>query len=817
MMASPSCLEAGSSGGVGGSASGNAVRSVAENEVVRRKALVDEAYEAVARGDALAAEGDYEGAIAEYRVALDTLPKAPMTGESREIILARYTDTSVELAQQRADNGRYGDARALLEGVLEVDPENAPANKLLAEINDPEIYNPAMSAAHVADVQRVTELLRLAEDFYELGQYEEAEAQVTQALRIDRTNSAARRMMVRINGEKNRYYQDARVHTRSRMLAAVDATWESQVPVRDIRNIAGREVEGERSRGKKAVGAKLNTIVIPKIQFIDATVSEAIEFLKIRSRDLDTLETRIEDKGVNILLKASVDGPETPRISLDVVNMPLGEALRYVTDMAGLKFKIEQFAVLIVPITDVTSDLYTRVFRVPPDFLSVGGGDAGGGADVALDPFAPASADGGAASAISKRKSAREILEDRGVSFPEGASAFFNPSSSQLIVRNTQSSIELIEAYVQDIRNQVQRQLQISTRFVEVRQTNLDELGFDWLIGPFNIAGDQVFGSGGVAGNGSVTAPGDFTFNNPVTGSPIGSNPVTKGLRFGRDAIDLDDIDAVLEAATAAGTGTTLSPGIFGISGVFTDPQFQMMIRGLAQKEGVDLMSAPTVVTRSGQRAKIEVIREFIYPVEFDPPEIPENTSGSVSAGGSFQDGDETFQVGTSQATPVTPTTPTAFEMRPVGVTMEVDPVIGSDGFTIDLNILPEVVEFEGFINYGSPIKQGVVDGNGNPGTIELTANNIQQPIFATRRVSTSVTVWDGQTVAIGGLIREDVQSVEDKVPFLGDLPMIGRLFQTKADQYFKRNLMIFVSTRMIDPSGSPIRTHDQLHGNKPQ
>ena len=130
-----------------------------------------------------------------------------------------------------------------------------------------------------------------------------------------------------------------------------------------------------------------------------------------------------------------------------------------------------------------------------------------------------------------------------------------------------------------------------------------------------------------------------------------------------------------------------------------------------------------------------------------------------------------------------------------------------------DLNLAPEVVEFEGFVNYGSPINQGAVDRNGVPTTVELTGNRIEQPVFASRRVTTAVTIWDGQTVAIGGLIREDVQTVEDKVPILGDLPAIGRLFQTKADQHFKRNLMIFVSARMIDPSGSPIRTHRELRG----
>jgi general secretion pathway protein D len=228
---------------------------------------------------------------------------------------------------------------------------------------------------------------------------------------------------------------------------------------------------------------------------------------------------------------------------------------------------------------------------------------------------------------------------------------------------------------------------------------------------------------------------------------------------------------------------------------VLTDPQFGVVIRALAQRKGVDLMSAPSVTTKGGQRATIEVIREFIYPTEFDPPQVPTNVGGGGVGGG--------IGGGGVTSIPVTPTTPTAFEMRPVGVRMEVDPTVGADGYTIDLNLLPEVTEFDGFINYGSPILS-----NGQV----LTENIINQPVFSTRKVTTAVTVWDGQTVVLGGLIREDVQDVEDKIPLLGDLPFVGRMFKSTAEDHFKRNLMIFVTAKLIDPAGQPI--NPALSGN---
>src|SRR5207244_11096934 len=98
----------------------------------------------------------------------------------------------------------------------------------------------------------------------------------------------------------------------------------------------------------------------------------------------------------------------------------------------------------------------------------------------------------------------------------------------------------------------------------------------------------------------------------------------------------------------------------------------------------------------------------------------------------------------------VTPTTPTKFDTRNTGVTLEVEPVVGANGGIIDLNLVPQVVEFEGFINYGSPINAVGVNtaaGISVSTPVLLTENVINQPIFSTRKLTTSVQVADGQTV----------------------------------------------------------------------
>jgi general secretion pathway protein D len=91
-----------------------------------------------------------------------------------------------------------------------------------------------------------------------------------------------------------------------------------------------------------------------------------------------------------------------------------------------------------------------------------------------------------------------------------------------------------------------------------------------------------------------------------------------------------------------------------------------------------------------------------------------------------------------------------------------------------------------------------------------LTQNVINQPIFSMRKVTTSVQVADGQTVVIGGLMREDVQKVEDKTPLLGDIPLVGRLFRSNIDQHVKRNLIIFVTARKVTPLGQAAEEQEE-------
>lgn len=159
-----------------------------------------------------------------------------------------------------------------------------------------------------------------------------------------------------------------------------------------------------------------------------------------------------------------------------------------------------------------------------------------------------------------------------------------------------------------------------------------------------------------------------------------------------------------------------------------------------------------------------------------------------------------------AQVTSINPgTSAITFTTQPVetGPILDVVPYVLSDGYTINLALIPSLTDFNG---YDSPPNIPSVTGNLN--VVQLP---VILPDFTVRQVVTTVNVWDNQTVVIGGLISSSVQDTKDKVPVIGDVPLIGRLFQSSSKTASKKNLMIFVTATIVDPAGNRVHSDDDL------
>lgn len=816
------------------------VSSLAQREIIRRQQAVAEADRLFLEGRTAYEKGDYQQAVDKYKQALGNVKVVPALADRNASYTQHLADASVALAQQYRKVGKKEEARVLLEGVLDpaIDPENAMAKTELNNLDDPIRNNPALDYKHTQNVDEVRRKLYMAQGHYDLGKYDHAKKEYEDVLRVDPYNVAARRGMEKIAQTKSDYYRAAYDQMRAELLMQVDSAWELSVPA-DVPTFDTTTSAGDRvPEGVAYINDKLRTIIIPRIDFQDTTLEEAIDFLRLRAAELDVRELDPAKKGVNFVIQrprnntlGGGDGggdeggvllggadPTNMRIDeLRLRNVPLSFALKSICDKLGLRTKVDDFSVRLVPRSEEGDEMFTRTFRIPPDFatrLSAAGTDGNGGGD-AGDPFAQA---GGGANAPADSLRARppiiELLRQNGIIFGDGSSATIGGSGS-LLVTNTANELDKVEQLVEIHTDGQPKQVKITTKFVEITQENNDELGFDWVFSPIGGIGGDLFGIGGTIGNGAVRTGDDFLSN--VDGSQIPGIPTspdsrvfntpTGGLRSGDYAVTRNSIDSILNNPLRTAQTPSVAPGILGVTGLFSDGQVQMIMRGLAQKKGSDLMTAPSVTARSGQKATIEVIREFIYPESYTPPEIPQNIGGGFGGQGGGQGG----QGGGGGNVPVAPASPDSFATRNTGVTLEIEPTLGENDFVIDIRFLPQIVEFEGFVNYGSPILSPSVDADGNPVTLVITDNRIEMPVFSKRSVDTSLTIYDGYTVAVGGLMREDVQIVEDKVPILGDIPVLGRLFQSEAENRIKSNLIIFVTAQIIDATGKPINGDDSM------
>lgn len=133
----------------------------------------------------------------------------------------------------------------------------------------------------------------------------------------------------------------------------------------------------------------------------------------------------------------------------------------------------------------------------------------------------------------------------------------------------------------------------------------------------------------------------------------------------------------------------------------------------------------------------------------------------------------------------------------PFGATLDVIPYVSADGYSVQMSIVPTLSEFLGYDTEFANTFRTVV------GNQEVQPTPL--PNFRVRQVVTSATVWDGQTIVLGGLIAENVSKTKDKVPVLGDIPFLGRLFRSEKSLSVKKNLVIFVTPTIIDPAGNRI------------
>jgi general secretion pathway protein D len=669
------------------------------------------------------------------------------------------------LAQEK--KGNMAEAAGLMKQAADLDPNNALVAKQAASYqeeagrtSDPFDGNPAATADLVAKTQQIKKLLALADQLTETGQYRSARKQLDDVLRIDAYNLAARKKIEALE-QKRLLVADKRYDaSRVKAMTQVTEAWVPPPPAR---------VDSKQTRTTGNAGASnaaeilqaLSSIEIPELVFNEKPVRAAVEELQRLSEQNDP-----KKKGINFVLRLppTTEGsdPEAATISLELRNVKLQTALKYLCDQIRggdkLRYDVENSAVFILPVMETSGELETRSYNLPPSLLA--------------NLEKPGSLTNTNIASKSAIELGAAVLNSIGVkNNTENTSAVCFADTGKLVVRNTAMELSRIEQRIRDAQGEPpQKQFEVETKFLSFTENDVKNF-------TFNL---QMSGSTAIPAPGS---PG--TIYNPASASGG-----TDGLR-GTAGINPGGGSVTALQALLDPTYPQTASNQVGVNAQVFGRGFAAVLQLLQNAIGKDLVAAPRVTLADGKQSKIVISRQMYYPTTYTQPNVPNNDQG-VGAG---------F---------ILPSNPTGFESRNIGTTLEVKAESTSIPKAVDLDFTNLLVEdFEGFVDYGVLISAAPLD----PTTSSITsvgASPYLVPIFSKKSLQSRVRLIDGETVGMGGLISDTVQLVDDKVPMLGDIPMLGRLFRSEASQKIKSNLVIFCTLRIINPDGSLVFPEDE-------
>jgi len=367
-----------------------------------------------------------------------------------------------------------------------------------------------------------------------------------------------------------------------------------------------------------------------------------------------------------------------------------------------------------------------------------------------------------------------------------GGKIVIDARTNSLVITERPSRMKRIRPVIDQLDRPTD-QVMIESKFVEISNNDVKNIGVNWSSlsgytltatpgaqGLYNYT--NTYGSGLSNGNnsssnstGSSGTNGSTSLSNGSNSSSsvsstngVISNTSTTGTNSSLNnstgstlATTLNTANSVVQGVTGTGSSSNM------LAAVFSADQFKLVLSALQQLNDSKIISNPTVVTLNNTEAQINVGQQ--YP-------IPSYT---------FNQQTGTFEV-------------SGFIYKDIGIILKVTPQVNSRGF-IKLTLAPEVSQNQGTTSFGG-------------------ASGASIPIIGSRKAITQVSIKDGYTMGIGGLISTNFNKVTNKVPFLGSIPIIGYLFKQDNTTDVVDNLVIFITAKTISAEGAPV---EQIFNSK--
>jgi type IV pilus assembly protein PilQ len=367
-----------------------------------------------------------------------------------------------------------------------------------------------------------------------------------------------------------------------------------------------------------------------------------------------------------------------------------------------------------------------------------------------------------------------------------GGKIVIDSRTNSLVITERPSRMKRIRPVIDEL-DRPTAQVMIESKFVEISNNDVKNIGVNWSsLSGYTLTGTpgpqglytytNTYGSGnstgvtnsnnanGTSSNNSSTALTNGSNNSSTVSSINGviTNNSTTGTTsslantIGNSVANgITTANGVAQSITGGGTSSNV------LAAVFSADQFKLVLSALQQLNDSKIVSNPTIVTLNNTEATINVGQQF---------PIPSYT---------FNQQTGTFEV-------------SGFLYKDIGIILKVTPQVNSRGF-IKLTLEPEVSQNQGTTSFGG-------------------ASGASIPIIGSRKAKTQVSLKDGYTMGIGGLISTNLNKVTNRVPFLGSIPIIGYLFKQNSTDDVVDNLVIFITAKTISAEGAPV---EQIFNSK--
>ena len=738
-------------------------------EKQRRAAMID------------ASEGNYDKAINSLEKVLTSI--AAVSGDfavskraeiNSNILRIKNTWSSeiMQGAYKLARDKKYNEAISKAQQAQKLTPERDYITSFITECQNNRqavSYRNAVTKAKVlptydTDRKDIDLNIREAKLFFRNKRYESARVRLERVLTLDPFNIEAVDMLALIYDKL--YNAGLKRSAEMEDFTSARSMWEWADPLPVVQRDLTLEKAGRvGQRSNSELYKRLEEIRFP-VPLRNSTVKDVITYLNTFSQRHDPRK-----EGVTIIDNLPPDAKKR-KVSLDLGEMPLLDILRYFSMTSGLSYTFNDNRVVFGNVDNMSTEYFPVHGEIISEIIdsqttkattsgmkgveSSGGGDgapAEGEDTVVSDTVeGGVSAAVGVSSASDSQSDARRVrnalksyFEKRWITFGPGADISYSPRGERLMVRNTPENLRRMDVLLRQMNALEKPMIMVELKMIELTDTNLNELGFEWM-----------FSASRTKGNGWSLGTKDPTRHGNADGMFRVINDLKIFPNFGEK--------------------------IFGSD---LNVDLSLSVNAVAQNRKAEVLASPRILSENSPKdpAMIKMIEKTYFITEWEEPDV-EVDGDTISVDSTDPEWDDAMEL---------------------GVTFSVVPMVNADNYTITLNnIHPVFLEHRGDYDKYVTYQVGKVTASGEMIPTRLFTYNLRMPEIARREIETNISIYDGETVLIGGMADNEVSSRDDKWPILGDIPLLGRLFRDQQSNVQNRTLLMFITARLVDAKGAP-------------